>query len=771
MKKLKLYFSIFFIGLSFLSFGQKCNFLLEGKLVDSQSLEPIPFAALLIVGSGQGIMTEPDGTFHFHDRCPGKQSIIISHIAYYPDTINFIINADTNITIKLESKAEWLKGVDVVEDYHAHDQRYIGGSIEQKSVSIQSNKNLGDMLESIEGVDVLKTGTGTSKPIIHGMYGNRVTTVNRGITQSGQQWGNDHGPEIDAFGAQKISVIKGAGVLAYDGNSLGNIIIIKSADIATDSNLHGEVNTIFQSNGLGLTLNASLEKTSKWAAWRLTASLKKIGDNYTPDYYLTNTGKTELNFSGQLNKTIKNKWFNELYFSVFNTNIGILRGSHIGNISDLEEAIGREEPFFTEDHFSYEINPPRQNVQHYLAKYEAKYFTKPYSFFSLKYAWQVDNRLEYDVRRGDRSDIPALSLNLITNSIDASYVHHFHTGFTLTNGYQYNSLDNTNDPETGVLPLIPDYYSWSNSLYSILEKDKDRWGFDIGIRYNYRIFNVATISRTVPREVVRYNNDYSNFAFSGSLKYVWSPGWTAKFNANMAQRSPDINELYSNGLHQGVAAIEEGNPDLDSETSFKALLSIDGERIKNLHFQFVVYIQKVDNYIFLEANNEYRLTIRGAYPVYVYNQTNALLYGNDFSIDYLISDRFDVEFRYAIVRGRDLNVNDYLINIPPDRLKLNFNYHFKENKKWGKAQIGIKSQYTFKQIRVNPEQDYMAPPAAYFLLGLSGDVTRFYSKSNLGLNLRIDNILNTSYRDYLNRWRYFSDDIGINIQLGLRWTF
>ncbi len=771
MKKHKLYFSIFFIGLSFLSFGQKCNFLLEGKLVDSQSFEPIPFAAILIIGSGQGIMTEPDGTFHFHDRCRGKQTIILSHIAYNSDTLEFIINADTNVTIKLDPKAEWLKGVDVVEDYHAHDQRYIGGSIEQKSVSIQSNKNLGDMLESIEGVDVLKTGTGASKPIIHGMYGNRVTTVNRGITQSGQQWGNDHGPEIDAFGAQKISVIKGAGVLAYDGNSLGNIIIIKSADIATDSNLHGEINSIFQSNGLGLTLNASLEKTSKWAAWRLTSSLKKIGDNYAPDYYLTNTGKTELNFSGQLNKTIKKKWFNELYFSVFNTNIGILRGSHIGNISDLDEAIGREEPFFTEDQFSYQINPPRQNVQHYLAKYEAKYFTKPYSFFSFKYAWQVDNRLEYDVRRGDRSDIPALSLNLITNSIDASYVHHFHTGFTLTNGYQYNSLDNTNDPETGVFPLIPDYYSWSNSLYSILEKDKDRWGFDIGIRYNYRIFNVATISRTVPREIVRYNNDYSNFAFSGSLKYVWSPGWTAKFNANMAQRSPDINELYSNGLHQGVAAIEEGNPDLESETSVKALFSIDGDRIKNLHFQFVAYIQKVDNYILLESNNEYRLTIRGAYPVYVYNQTNALIYGNDFSIDYLISDKFDIEFKYAIVRGQDLIENDYLINMPPDRLKLNFNYHFRENNKWGNAQIGIKSEYTFKQIRVNPEQDYMSPPDSYFLLGFSGDITRFYNKSNLGFNLRIDNILNTSYRDYLNRWRYFADDIGINIQVGLRWTF
>lgn len=756
---------------TFPSLGQNCDLILKGKVVDKITMEAIPFVSVLHLESGQGSISEPDGVFHFHDRCPGKQTLIIMHVGYARDTIHLVLPLDRTLVIQLEAKVEWLESVEIEGDYHAHDQRYIGGSVEKKSISIQSNKNMADMLESIEGVYVLKTGVGVSKPIIHGMYGNRVTTINRGITQSGQHWGNDHGPEIDAFGADQIKVIKGAGALAYDGNSLGNIVLVESRPIANDSVIHGEVNSVFQSNGLGGTLNASLEKSSKWASWRVIASVKRMGDSKAADYYLTNTGKSEQNLSFQLNKSFSSKWYNEIYLSTFNTEIGILRGSHMGNVTDLEEAIGRDVPFFTEEEFSYDINPPRQEVRHHLIKYEAKYFTKPFSFISFKYGGQWDSRKEYDVRRGDRSDIPALDLSMITHSFDLAYQHHFNSGHTLNTAYQYSTIDNTNDPETGVLPLIPDYLSWSHSLYAIIEKDKEKWGYDFGLRYNHRSFNVVTITRDIPRTIERFDNDYDNIAVSGSLKYVWKPGWTAKLNASFAQRSPEVNELYSNGLHQGVAAIEEGNPDLISETSFKTLASVDWNKHEKWHIQVVAYIQPVENYIFLEPQEEYRLTIRGAYPIYRYKQTNALIYGSDFSLDYSISKKIQLRFGYAIVRGENKSEDLTLINMPSDRVKLDLSYHFMETEKWSGGLLSLNSSYTFKQTRITEEQDFMLPPDAYFLLGLNGGIQRYYSKMILGFNLRIENMLNVSYRDYLNRMRYYADDVGINIQLGVRLTF
>lgn len=753
------------------AYSQKCTFLFEIKLIDSITNESIPFAAVIHKESGQGSISEPDGTFHFHERCPGEQTFIISHIAYLNDTINILLSSDTFLLVELKAKVEWLEGVEIKDDYHAHDQRYIAATIENKTINAQSNKNLADILESIEGVNVLRTGAGISKPIIHGNYGNRVTTINRGITQSGQQWGNDHGLEVDAFGAERIQVIKGAGVLAYDGNSLGNVILIDSKLIAPDSNLHGEVNSIFQSNGLGITLNGSIEKSSKWASWRVTGTYKKMGDSKAPDYYLTNTGKNEQNISFQLNRNFFNKWYNELYASTYNTEIGILRGSHVSNITDLEEAMGREVPFYTNEHFSYEINPPRQQVNHNLIKYEMKYFTKPYSFFSFKYGWQWDRRNEYDVRRGSRSDIPALSLTMITHSLAASYNHHFNSGHTFIFGYQYNNIDNTNNPETGILPLLPDYFSVSNSVYAIIEKDRSKWGYDFGFRYNHKRFDVVTISRDLPRKIERFDNSYNNFALSGSLKYVWKTDWIAKLNANFAQRSPEVNELYSFGLHQGVASIEVGNPNLRSENSFKILASVGWKSIEKLHFQFIVYAQSFDNYIFLEPQDEFLLTIRGAYPLYEYSQVQALIYGSDFSLEYYVLPHFDIQFKYAIIRGENLSENISLINIPSDQIKLNLVYRISDGENWGESSVEIHSAYIFKQFRITDNQDFMPVPNAYLLLGLNASTVKYFSHTRLGFNLRIDNLLNNSYRDYLNRMRYFADDLGINVQVGVQFSF
>jgi iron complex outermembrane receptor protein len=745
--------------------------MLNGKLIDAVTKEEIPFAAILHKQSGQGISSEPDGSFHFHDRCKGEQTLIFSHIAYLSDTVSFYQDSDTTITFEMQPKSEWLETVEVEENYHAHDQRYIGGSIRTAAIKAQSNKNLPDMLESIEGVNVLKTGAGISKPMIHGNYGNRVTTVNRGVTQASQQWGNDHGLEVDAFGASKISVIKGAGVLAFDGNSIGNVVVVDAEDITPDSVIHGEANGIFQSNGLGVTVNGSLEKTSKWFAWRFTGTYKKMGDTQAPDYYLTNTGKDELNASVQLNKSFFKKWYNELYASTFNANIGVLRGAHVSSITDLDEAIGREIPFNTSDNFSYDINAPNQKVSHNLVKYEMKYFTMPYSYFSFKYGWQYDQRNEYDVRRAGRSDIPSLSLTLITNAIAATYVHHFHTGYSLNVGYQFNNMDNINDPETGVLPLIPDYISWSNSLFAFIEKDKNQWGFDFGARFNNRKFNVATISNDIPRQIVRYSNNYNNLAIAGSIKYVWKSIWTAKMNVNFAQRSPDINELYSNGLHQGLAAYEVGNPNLKSENNFKALLSLDWEGQEDLHFQVGSYLQSVDNFIFLEPTGEFVLNIRGAFPLYEYNQTQAFIYGIDASMSYQLMKELNLQFKYAMVRGDNLSENTTLINMPADRVKLNLVYQFRDGMKWSGSQVSLRSSYTLKQWRVSEYQDFAAPPDAYFLLGLTAGTTRYFERTSLGLNLRIENLLNTSYRDYLNRMHYFADDLGINVQVGLQFSF
>ena len=148
----------------------------------------------------------------------------------------------------------------------------------------------------------MRNGSGISKPVVHGLFGNRVAILNNGIAQSGQQWGSDHAPEIDPFVADHLSVVKGASALAYGGNSLGSVVLVETDNIQEDPHLHGEVNYTLQSNGWGHTLNSTIEKNGSWAAWRITGTLKRQGDNRTSNYFLTNTGKKENNLALQIEK-------------------------------------------------------------------------------------------------------------------------------------------------------------------------------------------------------------------------------------------------------------------------------------------------------------------------------------------------------------------------------------------------------------------------------------------------------------------------------------
>ncbi len=238
--------------------------------------------------------------------------------------------------------------------------------------------------------------------------------------------------------ANRISVVKGASALSYSGNSLGGIVLVEPGNIPNDSILSGDINYIFQSNGTGHTLNTHFGRKDHRAAWRVTGTLKVLGDMKSADYYLTNTGKREGDLAVQLEKKISGKWRTSLYYSLYNTNIGILRGSHIGNTTDLEEALSREEPFYTKVAASYNITSPRQEVQHHLLKIEAHYLVSENQSLQLEYGGQIDRRKEFDVRRGGRSDIPALSLWQNSQFAQGVYNYSFANGYSIKTGVQLN---------------------------------------------------------------------------------------------------------------------------------------------------------------------------------------------------------------------------------------------------------------------------------------------------------------------------------------------
>jgi len=785
--KNKFFFHLFFSLASFAAQAQDCQLTLSGYTLDKGTGFALPYSNIYLEDQKIGTTSDSVGYFELKNLCSAAYHMEFSHIGCEPEHQFFTLKSDTLINIYLNHHAELLDEVVVHGDKAEHSAQ-VSNTISEEEIAQNSSKNLSDLLENIAGVSVIKNGSGISKPVIHGLYGNRISVLNNGIAQAGQQWGNDHAPEIDPFLANHLSVVKGAGALAYGGNSLGSVVLMEVDRIKEDPHLHGRLNYIFQTNGQGHTINAQLEKNDKWAAWRITGTLKNQGDTQTPDYFLTNTGKKEGNFAIQLEKKT-NRWQHSAYYSLFNTRIGILRGAHVGNLTDLQQAVGKDIPFFTNENFSYEINAPKQEVLHHLLKLESKFLLDDARILTMRYGGQLNDRKEFDVRRGGASDIPALSMQQFNHFAEVTFDQSYSNGSLLKTGYQFNFVDNTNDnATTGRLPLIPDYRTVKNSIFTIFQKESDAILYELGARYDLQNLQVLPLLKAGNGQISvgDFKHDFHNISFSTGVKYRLSQNFKTNLNVGYVLRSPEVNELYSNGLHQGVAGIERGNADLTNEKSFKAILSTDWNVRQKLFAQAVFYFQNIQDYIFLAPQNEFQLDIRGAFPIFLYEQTDARIFGTDLLLSYEPVEAIKLTTKYAFVHGDDTRNDLPLISLPANNISGNLTYALLDGIRFKNTTFGISGKYIFQQNHLLTDnsrfpdrevnsllqgQDFLAPPAAYFLLGLNVATKIPLAEGGLQFSINVENVLNTRYRDYLNRLRYFSDEVGRNVNLRLNYSF
>ena len=596
--------------------------------------------------------------------------------------------------------------------------------------------------------------------------------MNNGIQQAGQQWGNDHAPEIDPFVANHLSVVKGAAALEYGGSNLGSVILVEPGNISDDPHLHGQVNYLYNSNGKGHNLNTQFQQKLKSIAWKLTTTLKDQGDSRSPEYFLRNTGKREANAALQLEKQWNSKWSSSLYYSMFNTTIGILRGAHIGNITDLNIALSRTEPFFTEENFSREIDAPRQEVNHHLLKFESKLLLAENKVLKFTFAGQLNNRKEFDVRRGGRTDRAALSLNQWAQTMEVKYSQETSNHLLFKTGAQFNWKDNTNEFGTGVTPLIPDFRKWSLGGYAIIQKDLDKLLLELGGRFELQDLLAFPQSGTIPPVILREERNFNNFSVSGGLKYRISDALSLNLNTGLSQRSPEVNELFSNGLHQGVGGLERGSSTLSPEKSIKSILSLDYKWSNKVILNILGYHQQVKDFIFLEPQQEFELTIRGAFPVFIYKQTKARIYGLDANLQIEPTAHWRFNLKYAYIKGQDLERNIGLVNIPGNNANIALSYFSggKDNRVKNFFLNG-ELKYQAQQNDITEMQDFALPPEAYFLLNFKTGFDFRIRKNELKFPVAVKNILNTEYRDYLNRLRYFANDSGRDIIFRLNYSF
>lgn len=775
MYTVRILFQVLFFSLASVAwpsaYAQECALTLSGRVIDEHDRQPLEFANVSIVGAGKGAQCDEQGVFSIGGLCAGSYTVRVMHIGCTTMERSVKLETDLVIELKLEHHAEELKEFELAQQRPDEDVGQAQVLLDKAALERNTGRSLGEMLAAIPGVNTLSSGPTITKPVIHGLSGNRILTLNQGIRQEDQQWGTEHAPNLDPFSSDRVTVVKGAASVQYGSDALGGVVITEPVELPREAVLRGEMRGIGMLNGRGGGGNGMLEGGMKGVngfGWRVQGGARKLGDSEAPDYVLSNTGLEETGASASMGYR-DHRWNASVYGSYFQRELGILRASHIGNLTDLANAIASEQPNYIAD-FTYNVDAPRQKVQHRLLKAEAGYAISEHDRIELTYGYQTDDRQEYDIRRGGRSGIPALDLYLTTHTGDAVLNHWLGTRVHGKLGVNGVYQENVNVPGTGVRPLIPNYRKQSAGAFLLEHVPvSEKLELEAGARIEGTRLTVAKYNDD--DVLIRPEHDFTNSAVTIGANWSVKDSLRLRFNLGTAYRPPHVSELYSEGLHHGAAAIERGDTALSSERSLKGVVDLEGSWFNGrLRTDITLYADRIDDFIYLRPEGV-ELTVRGAFPVFQYVATDAFLYGLDATLQLKITQRWSVRSRTSLVRGRDRIRDEWLFQMPSDRTETALILGIPASDEWSGVELSATSNVVCEQSRIPVGLDFTDPPHTYHLIGVAAFATLALRKGELRFGLQANNLLNTAYRDYMDRFRYYADARGTDLTLWIRYSF
>lgn len=750
---------------------QTCTYSISGKLLGREHEEAVCFADVVIRETGKGAVTDADGFYRLEGVCPGTYTLVCQHIGFVPQEITVtVINKNVHQSFYLESSVNHLH--EALVQGHTDQKMTVQSSVELDEHDLDKMKGLtlGEGLKRISGVTTLNTGNTIAKPMIHGLHSKRLLIMNNGVRQEGQQWGSEHGPEIDPFMAKKITVIKGANGVRYGSDAIGGVVLVDPAPLVCPLPLRGEVNLVGQLNGYSGAASGTLEgymHPRVPLTWRVQGTYRRAGDLKAPDYFLTNTGVEEYTVSAGLGY-IKQKFGIEVYYSFFNTKIAILEASHFGNITDLEQAIASPRPLVIRD-FSYAIGRPYQLIRHQMVKGKGYVRTGSVGKLEFTVAFQDNNRQEFDKHKPFNDSLAALNkpaLQFILQTITADIGWNHTIGKKVNGIVGISGLYQTNRWYGAY--LIPSFRNVNGGLYWIERYKPVEWlELEGGVRFDYNYLQVYKYQNNVLTKP-----DYHFYNVAGNVGAVVHAHSNVhiRFNYGSSWRPPHVSELYSNGVHHGAATFEIGDPNLRPERAHNFNLTVNYSS-KRIRAEVTAYYYYMQDFIYLQPVQPPTLTIRGAFPTFAFRQGNTDIKGVDADLEVDLTEHLVLGGKMMMLWSWNYTLNDWQVLMPSNRYDASLTYNFSD-RRWIKTPyMSIAMQYVDKQWNAPQSGDYAPPPGAYMLFGLEAGCSFMIRGQQLDVSLAVTNLLDTPYRDYLNRFRYFADEAGRNVVLRLKWPF
>jgi iron complex outermembrane receptor protein len=749
------------------------NASLTGKVTDEATGEPLVGASIYVYEAKIGAIADKVGNYRIQNLPSGRFTIEVSYAGYNSFTGIIVLDGTMQKDFLLKSSVIENEGVTVtgVSGATQIKKTPIPITIVRKDNFFKGTaSNLIDALTKVPGVSQISTGPAISKPSIRGLGYNRVVVINDGVRQEGQQWGDEHGIEIDEYGVNKAEILKGPASIMYGSDALAGVVNFISVVPSPQGTIKGNFFSNYQSNNRLRGFHGDIGGNHNGFIWGLNAS-SKVAADYKNKYdgYVFNSKFREKDFSAYtgLNK----KWgYSHLLVSNFDQRVGLVEGDRddaTGRFLKLVNDGGTEaEAIATQDDFkSTDPQVPRQRIQHFKVTTDNS-FNVGSDRLTLNVGYQRNQRQEF----GNILDPEEKELYFDLRTISYNLQYHFaeNKGWKTSVGVTGMRQSNENK---GAEQLIPEYNFFDVGAFAYTQKTIDKLTLSGGLRFDNRSIDSKSLMDGSDVKFEGFKKDFSNISASAGMSYEASQNVILKFNVARGFRAPGIPELASNGAHEGTNRYEYGEQDLKSEKSLQADAGIDINS-EHISFSASLFYNAVKDFIYYR-----KLSVAGGgdsiitdgpeeFLAFRFSQGNAHLYGAEMNFDIHPHplDWLHFENTFSYVRGQLNHEQDGSKNlpfIPAARLINELRGDFlKKGKKVRNLYASIELDNTFAQNDVFTGYNTETATDGYSLLnaGLGGELA-VKGKTLFTLFFAANNITDVGYQNHLSRLKYAPENL------------
>ena len=631
-----------------------------------------------------------------------------------------------------------------------------------------ASTNIIDAIAHQPGVSQLTTGGSISKPIIRGLGYNRVVVMSEGVRQEGQQWGDEHGVEVDGSSVNSVEILKGPASLMYGSDAMAGVVILHSKPTLAEGDMLANVSSEYQTNNGLFNYNLSLAGNQHGFVWdarfsdKMAHAYKNKYDGYVP-------GSQFRERAGRLMLGIDKTWgHSRLTWTAYHLTPGIVEGERNPETGELECS--------TNNVKTYGKSLPFQQVKHYKLVWDNS-LSLSSGYLKAIIGYQQNRRQEFE----ESADEYELFFKLHTLTYDLRYLTHEWDGWKFSTGIGGMYQKSGNEGEEY---LIPDYRLFDFGIYATTTKAiGDSWTLNGGVRYDHRRLHGDELIEDGDMRFTDFSRHFNGL--TGSIGAVCNINKHFNVRLNLARgfRTPNMSELSSNGVHEGSIRYELGNQQLKAEYSLQADLGIDFTS-RYVSAQVALFANRIDNYIFTHRLNQ---EIEEGYLTYAYTQGDARLLGFEAGIDFhpVHSIHFSNSFSYVDARLMHASADTKYLPFTPaphwaSELKWELfhhshttvNHHHTSDAAhrslFNNLYVAAGLDCYLKQTHIYSADDTETKTPGYALLSLSaGSDIQVKGRKVAELYITADNLLDKAYQNHLSRLKYAD----VNAATGRRGIF